>query len=348
MLMDLNNIGWNSYFEESFRCYREEGYSAGRIFAQHKNMYRIYSEFGELLGEVSGRFHYDSSGSQDYPTVGDWVAITPRPGEMGATIHGVLGRRSKFSRKTAGVLTEEQVVAANMDYVFIVVSLNENYNIRRVERYLTVAWESGANPVIILSKADLCDCVEDRVNEVSAAAFGVPVHSVSAYENEGLNEIKPYLKEGKTIVLLGSSGVGKSTLVNWLTGEERQLVQEVSELGDRGKHTTTHRELIILPSGALLIDTPGMRELQLWDGSEGISEAFEDIEELSSGCKFSDCNHKNEPGCKIREALRDGSLSLPRFESYLKLQREIRFIEKKQRELERIQEKKGNKRKSNR
>lgn len=339
--MDLKTLGWNMYFQKQFEPFDIDGYRPGRICAQYKNSYKIYSEFGELSGEVSGRFHYEASEYRDFPSVGDWVVISPRPQEKTATIHRVLDRKSKFSRKTAGLLTEEQVVAANMDWVFIVVSLNENYNIRRIERYLTVAWESGANPVIILSKADLCSNVEEKLMEVESIALGVPIHAISSMNNEGIDNLAPYLNEGQTVVLLGSSGVGKSTLVNRLTGTERQSVQEVSDLGDRGRHTTTYRELIPLPSGAILIDTPGMRELQLWDGSEGINEAFDDIEVLAGECRFSDCTHKKEPGCRIKEALQNGSLSMERFESYLKLQREIKYMEKKQREMQRISEKKN-------
>lgn len=326
----LEEMGWNPHFAEHFAPYAEQGYSVGRITLEHKRIYRVISEHGELLGEVTGKLRYEATGREDFPAVGDWVVISPREQEKKATIHAVLPRKSKFSRKAAGEAVEEQIVAANVDTVFLVNALNNDFNVRRIERYLILAWESGATPVIVLSKADLCEDREARVAEVESVAIGVPVHVVSAERGEGLEQLASYLRKGQTIALMGSSGVGKSTLINKLSGTDAQRVSEVREGDDRGRHTTTHRELFLLPGGALMIDTLRMRELQLWDASDGFQGAFEDIEELAAACRFHDCQHNREPGCAIQAALADGSLDRGRYASYQKLQRELAHLARKE------------------
>lgn len=340
--MNLKTLGWNDYFQESLNIFSNMGYTAGRIYAEHKNIYKIYTESGEILGEISGRFHFGAQEQQDYPAVGDWVAITERPQEGRATIHSILPRKSKFSRKAAGPNTQEQIVASNIDTIFLVTSLNHQFNLRRLERYLIMAWESGANPVIILSKSDMCQDIEEKISDVSIIAPGVPVHAISSLLGEGIQEIRDYLTPGKTVALMGPSGVGKSTLINYLIGREVMKVQDISSFEDKGRHTSTYRELFILPEGGLIIDTPGMREFQLWESSDGLSETFEDIEALAKLCRFGDCTHGREPDCAVKAALRDGTLQEGRYESYKKLQKELSFIETKQKNLVKVMERKSN------
>lgn len=328
--MNYKQLGWTEEFEKDFAPYSAEGLTPGRVALEHKGMYRVWSEDGEMLAEVSGKFRFQAGERGDYPAVGDWVALSARTDEGKATIHAVLPRKSKFSRKIAGETTEEQIVAANVDTVFLVTALNADFNVRRMERYMIMAWESGANPVIILSKADLCDNPGEKAREMEAVALGVPVHVISAESGLGLDELSHYIGEGRTIALLGSSGVGKSTLVNAFSGGDAARTGDIRESDDRGKHTTTHREMIMLAEGGLLIDTPGMRELQLWGADTGLGQSFADIEELAACCRFRDCSHNGEPGCAVCAALEDGSLESERYKSYTKLQRELAYLERKE------------------
>lgn len=328
--MNLTQLGWNNFFSENFELYRQEGYAAGRVAIEHKNRYVLYTEWGDCWGEVAGKLRHRTSGLQDFPAVGDWVAIRAAQGDNIATIHEILPRQSKFSRKIAGDRTQEQIIAANLDTVFLVSGLDGDFNLRRIERYLVLAWESGANPVIVLNKADLCPEVEERVLEVEAIAPLVPIAVLSAAEARGLDALKSYLQPGKTVALLGSSGVGKSTITNQLVGTAVQKVREVREDDSRGRHTTTHRELILLPDGGLLVDTPGMREIKIWAKEDSLQDTFSDIEELAQECRFRDCQHDREPGCAVLEALETGTLDRRRFLSYQKLQKEINYISTRQ------------------
>jgi ribosome biogenesis GTPase len=324
---DLTSLGWSEFFEGTFQPYRERGHFAGRVVVEERGAYRLYTEHGELSARVRGKLRYDSESAADFPAVGDWVAVSRRQRDGLAQIQAVLPRRSKFSRKAAGANSEEQVVAANVDTVFLVQGLDHDFNLRRLERYLVAAFESNAAPVVILNKADLCEDVEKKTSEAESVAPGTPVHAISSLSGQGLEALDQYVLRGVTVAFLGSSGAGKSTLINRILGEEIQKTAEVREHDSRGRHTTTHRELIVLKTGGLLIDTPGMRELQMWDASGSLDLAFSDVQSIAAACYFSDCSHQNEPGCAVREALEDGSLDRGRYESYTKMEKELEYLD---------------------
>lgn len=326
----LTQWGWRPFFDRAAEPYLEEGCSPARVILEHTHMYRIVAEQGDFLAEVTGKLRYQADGREDFPAVGDWVMAGIRVGEGRATIRGILPRFSKFSRKVAGAVTGEQIVAVNVDTVFLVQALNQDFNIRRLERYLILAWESGANPVIILSKADLCPDRDELLAEVHKVAAGVDIHAVSAVDGTGLEPLHAYVGTGRTVALLGSSGVGKSTLINRLLGQDIMDTGSIREDDGRGRHTTTHRELLLLPEGGLLLDTPGMRELQLWDADQGISTGFADVEDIAGQCRFHDCTHNGEPGCAVRTALEEGTLQEDRYNSYLKLQKELAWLARKE------------------
>jgi ribosome biogenesis GTPase len=312
----LHDLGWDDGFAAAFGPYEQEGLVPARVAAQHRGDYDVLSEGGERRVRVSGRLRHEAGSAGDLPAVGDWVAVRDE------TIQAVLPRRSAFSRKAAWATTEEQVLAANVDSVFVLTALDGDLNLRRLERYLTLAWESGASPVIVLTKADLCEDVGAALLAVEPVAIGVPAYPVSNVTGAGMDELDPHLGRARTIALLGSSGVGKSSLVNRLAGAELQATREIADDG-RGRHTTTSRQLIRLPGGAMLVDTPGLRELQLWDADEGIHEAFADVDELAAECRFSDCSHTREPGCAVHAAIDEGRLPLARLQSYRRLEREL-------------------------
>ncbi|SDF56589.1 ribosome small subunit-dependent GTPase A [Sporomusa acidovorans] len=336
--MDLQSLGWNDFFAAQLLAQELTVCTVGRVAAEYKHMYRVYAESGEYLASVTGKLRYLADSREDFPAVGDWVLFSAA-GNGQAVIQGILPRQSKFSRKVAGKVNEEQIVAANIDTIFLVNALNQDFNLRRMERYLTLAWDSGASPVIVLNKTDLCPDVVGKVREVETIAFGVPVHPVSCVSGYGLADLSQYMSRGKTIALLGSSGAGKSTLVNRCLGTDSQKTGAIRQDDGEGRHTTTHRELILLPAGGILLDTPGMRELQLWGSEDGLTDTFDDIYALAAQCRFSDCRHTNEPGCAVIAALAGGALSQARYDSFHKLQRELAYLSRKENKQEYLAEK---------
>jgi ribosome biogenesis GTPase len=337
---DLTALGWDDALAEEFEPHRRAGLIPGRVSIQHRGAYDVLTAEGELRCDVAGRLYDEAASPADLPAVGDWVAVAARPEEAAGTVQAVLPRRTKFSRKTAWQASEEQVLAANVDVALIVTSLNEDMNLRRLERYLTLAWESGARPVILLTKGDLDPSPDAVAAEVEAIGGAVPVHVVSARTGLGLDDVRSHVPAGVTGALLGPSGVGKSTLVNALVGEERLATGSVAEDGS-GRHTTTRRELVLLPGGGIVVDNPGMRELHLWVADDGLEDAFEDIAELAAGCRFSDCRHEGEPGCAIEAALADGRLDPERWQSYRDLQRELAELEERLERRERSRARRG-------
>lgn len=301
-----------------------------RVVSQHRDRYVVRLPGGDVNAQLPGRFRHTVRSAEEFPAVGDWVTVASASGDAGVTtIHAVLPRRSAFRRKTAGDVTAAQVVAANVDIAFIAAALPGDVNVRRIERYLALAWESGATPTILLTKTDLVDDLEAFVHDIRSVALGVDILPVSVFTNAGLDALVARLIPGITAVLLGSSGTGKSTLVNALLGEDRQRVGALRDDG-AGRHTTTHRELIDLPGGASLIDTPGMRELQLWSAADGLEETFRDISALAEECRFRDCAHETEPGCAVLAARDAGTLDVERLESWRALRRELAYLERRQ------------------
>lgn len=325
----LHDLGWAPFFEDAWAELDGHGLIPGRVGVQHRGAFVVYTELGELWAEVSGRMRHEATSKADLPAAGDWVACRARQEEGAATIEAILPRRTKFSRHEAGLVTEEQVLAANIDVVFLMTALDSDLNPRRLERYLAMTWGSGAEPVGVLTKADLCDDASEAMALVAAQAPGVALHAISALSGDGVEELRPYLGVGRTVALLGSSGVGKSTLVNALVGEEVQAVKDIRSDG-KGRHTTTRRELVPVPSGGLILDTPGMRELQLWDDNGGMSQTFDDVDSMAEQCRFRDCRHESEPGCAVLAAIEDGSLPEERLASFQKLQRELHHLRIKQ------------------
>ena len=330
--MSLAAIGWDDFFASAYAPWTgTRDVRPGRIAIEFNQIFRVYVEGGEVDAVTAGRLKHRASSRAELPAVGDWVAVRQRP-EDGAVIVGVLPRRTAFTRRAAGEPTGEQVVAANVDVVFVVMGLDRDYNPRRLERYLLMARESGAAPVILLTKPDLSPDLSAHIRDVTTLAGDIVVYVVNPKRGEGVEQLHAHLEAGRTAALLGSSGVGKSTIINRLVGVDVQRTREVRASDSRGRHTTTHRELVMLPGGGLIIDTPGMRELQLWDAADAVRETFDDIEALAARCHFTNCRHRDEPRCAVKAAVAEGTLPAERLDSYVKLQDELATLARQQEE----------------
>src|SRR5262245_5358375 len=305
--MDLRDLGWDDALRDQFEPWATKPHvQPGRVFIEFNYIFRVYIHGGETEAVLAGRLKHHATSRSELPAVGDWVVVRTRQGDERGAIVGVLPRRSRFSRRMAGNVTDEQVVAANVNVTFIVMGLDHDYSIRRLERYLLLSRESGAAPVVLLTKPDVGDDVQGRLVAVQAIAQDdVPVHVLNPREGEGVDQVLHYLTRGRTGALLGSSGVGKTTLINRLVGSDARRTRDVRDADSKGRHTTTNRELVVLPNGGLLIDTPGMRELQLWDVGNAVRETFDDIDALAVSCHFTDCAHRDEPRCAVKAAVED-------------------------------------------
>jgi len=323
--VDLSDLGWDEEREEQFTEHHKNGLLPARVTESTHLFYKLMSEKGEISGKLSGKFRYMCRSKGDFPTVGDWIGYKPSKNKGFVQIQVILERKSAFSRKVAGKESDEQVIAANIDMIVIVNGLDKDFSVRRIERYVTLAGESGADFVIVLNKADLCEDLDSVLASIRELFGDVPVHAISALDDRGLDPIRELFVPGRTHVLLGSSGVGKSTIINRLLGEDRIRTSSVSDYDGRGRHTTTSKNLILLPNSAIVIDTPGLREIQLLATGVGLAHAFADIEEFSRGCRFRDCTHTSEPGCAVLAAVEDGTVSQERLDSYHKLKREIDY-----------------------
>lgn len=329
--IDLKEYGLSERFEKEAAVYNN--LLIARVTQQHRELYRVISEYGEIEARVSGKYAYKADGQIGFPAVGDWVMIEfTDESANSAIIHNILQRKSVLARQAAGAESAGQIIAANIDTIFICMSLNADFNLRRIERYLTIAWDSMATPVIVLTKSDLCDDLPQKLHDIAEVNMGADVVICSSQNGNGYEEINSYIGKGRTVAFIGSSGVGKSTIINKLMGQDVLATKTIREDDDKGRHTTTHRQLLLLPNGGVVIDTPGMRELQIYTGN--LSKTFEDIEEIAAGCRFSDCSHTKEPGCAVREAIENGTLTEERLKSYQKLQREMSYAGLNSRQLE--------------
>ena len=329
-MITLQELGWNEHFEKHFQPFKQQGFEPGRVSIENRDNYLVYTQNGESMAEVTGKLLYNANDSSDLPKVGDWVVMSMFDSNSNGIIHEILPRKTWFSRKVAGKKTEEQIVASNIDFVFIVQSLDDDFNLARLERYLVMVYEGGAQPIIVLNKIDLRDDFNEYVEKVKHTAGGTTVLPVSAKTDYSIAEFKQQLKQGQTYAFVGSSGVGKTTLINKIIGEDVFETADVREKDAKGRHITTRRQLIFISGGGLLIDTPGMRELQLWESEEGLEDVFDEFSNLAEACRFSDCTHTNETGCAVIGAVEDGQIAEERYTSYLKLRKELNYLNERQ------------------
>jgi ribosome biogenesis GTPase len=333
--MNLEQLGWNSFFSDAFRSFAGQGYHPGRVCRAARGRYSLLTAQGEIEASARGKLQSGRDLEVAAAVVGDWTAFS----EIDARIEAVLARRTKISRKAAGRRTQEQVLAANVDVLLLVSGLDHDFNLRRLERCLALASDSGVRPVLVLNKSDLCEDAGKVLREVRPVAAGAPVVLISALEGIGVDDLESYLRPGETAALIGSSGAGKSTLANRLLGFESQPVREVRSHDGRGRHTTTARELLLMPHGWLLLDMPGLREVQLWGDAEGVDQAFPEIASLAASCRFRDCRHQGEPGCAVAAAVEMGEMGEGRLQNYHKLQRELAYLDTKQDERAALEQK---------
>ncbi len=343
-MVTLETLGWTLVLDDGFRSGPWKDLEPARVAIEDRQHYRIFAASGELSAHVSGRLLHETRLASDLPKVGDWVAVAVLPNEDRAVIHGVLPRRTKLSRKIPGRLTEEQILVANIDVAFIVQALDGSFNARRLERYLVMVLEEGVQPVVVLNKLDVGDDIPRKIAEARARSGATPVIAVSAVTGQGMEAVVGFIRPGLTLALIGASGVGKSTLINQIVGEEIQATTEVRSPDGKGRHTTSWRELIILPNGGLIIDTPGLRELQLWSADSGLDEAFADIDALAVRCHFRDCTHTVEKRCAVLDTLASGGLASDRYQSYLKLRREAADLAGSQNQRSYLRKKRDDKR----
>lgn len=340
MYQELLIYGWNTQFQADFLPFQVQGFWPGRVIAEHRQHLIVITPQGEAVAVVSGKLRYRAQSRADYPAVGDWVVLSPFQSGERAKVQAVLPRQTRISRKSAGDEMSEQIIGANIDTLFIVSSLNQDFNMRRLERYLVLAKNSGAQTVLVMNKADLCENIPARLAQLATISQDIPILVVSALEPESVVPLQAYLAPGKTLAMIGSSGVGKSSLLNALTQQQVQRVQPIRQRDARGRHTTVHRQLFVLPDNqGLILDSPGIREIQLWEGGEGLDSAFSDIQTLVSHCRFRDCRHEKEPECAVNEALASGILDKKRWRNYLKLSDETLYLEQRKAQMREIQTK---------
>ncbi|MCE9501973.1 MAG: ribosome small subunit-dependent GTPase A [Leptospira sp.] len=335
----LYSLGFNERLEAEANKYNKIDLLPGRVFSENKNYFNVMTEKGEIISELSGKFLFNTESKSDFPSVGDWVLISPYDNDRKGIIHILLPRKSWISRKNPGEKSEEQIICANIDLVLIVTGLDGNYNLRRIERYLAMARENRTEPVIILNKTDLCSDLEIKLEEVQSVAINTPIVCLNSLTLSGYERLKTFFTDGITAAFVGSSGAGKSTIINNLIESNEFKTREVRENDSRGRHTTTRRQMILLKSGGLVIDNPGLRELQLWDSESGLSDSFRDINDLSSNCYYKDCSHNSEPGCAVRIAIEDGDLDQNRLNNFQKMKRELSFLESRTDEKKKIDRK---------